>query len=104
MSSLGWERSAKQIFQEEKVPWDDEEGELLRKEKCSQITGKKRLKKRKVLEKEGKNIVLNATSKSKDSSVFPDLSLPLCSSWKYFLHDPVFWRFSFGAPNLDFSN
>lgn len=45
MSSLGWERSAKQIFQEEKAAWDDEEGELLRKEKCSRITGKKRLKK-----------------------------------------------------------
>lgn len=41
MKSLGWERSAKQIFQVEKVAWDDEESELLRKEKFSQITQKK---------------------------------------------------------------
>lgn len=47
MSSLCRERSAKQIFQMEKVAWDEKESEL-RKEKFSQITQKKRWKERKV--------------------------------------------------------
>lgn len=53
MKSLGWQRNAKQIFQVEKVAWDDKESELQRerrKEKFSQVTQEKRLK---MLEKEG---------------------------------------------------
>lgn len=41
MKSLGWQRRAKQIFQVEKVARDDEESELLRKEKFSQINRKR---------------------------------------------------------------
>lgn len=48
MSSLGWERNAKWLFQVEKVAWDDEESELLRKEESSEIAQKKKLKKREV--------------------------------------------------------